>query len=188
MLFSALVLLLMLITACVAAPTSPRVNISDPEISKRWYSVPEGQGIPGQRWTAWPRSNDGSCPIHYCFEDAYTHNMMDAIFKRALAKWAPAFRLSALRFVADPACQQEPCICSQPHVSETTLHIMIKEESTWIQGTLGYRLESRDPNLPRHFLQYSSKPFFYEADGHLMLAHELGEYFDGQLWRTIASR
>ena len=156
-------------------------------VEKRWYSVPEGQELPGQRWTAWPCSNDGSCPIHYCFEDVHTHDLMGTIFKRALAKWAPAFRLSALRFAPDPACQQEPCLCSEPHLSESTLHIM-SEEASIIKTSCGYRLDSRDPNLPRHYLQYSSEPFFYEANGHLILAHELGECLDGQLWRIIASR
>lgn len=182
-LFGAPVLFLLLIAACVAAPASPRVDTSDPEVARRWYSLSESQGTSSQRWSTWPRSNDGYYPINYCFEDVHTHDIMRAMFKRALAKWAPALRLSALVFAPDPVCQQEPCLCSEPHLSETTLHIILAEGSSTVATSLGYRLESRDLNLPRHYLRYSTKPSFFEANGHIILAHELGKCLDGQLWR-----
>lgn len=60
MLFRVPVVFLVLIVACMAAPTSPRVNSSDPEVARRWYSLPEDRDIIPQGYRVWPPSDDGS--------------------------------------------------------------------------------------------------------------------------------
>ena len=186
MLLSAPVLFLLLIVTCAAAPTAPRTNGADPEVARRWYSVPENHEPSPGGYRAWPRSQDGSFTINYCFEDVRTHDKMGALFKLALAKWAPALRLSALRFAPDPSCQQEPCLCSQSRLSEATLHIMLGDRSSRITTSLGYRTSAnrRHPNLPRHYVHYSSHPEYFSAEGPLIMAHELGRCLNEQFWRS----
>ena len=110
MLFKAPALFFTLIAACVAAPTSPPTS-ADPEVARRWYSIPEDQEVFQEHTRPWPVGKDGLRTINYCFEDVYSYHQISNILELGLAKWEPATRVSALRFAPDPACEQEPCLC-----------------------------------------------------------------------------
>ena len=186
-LFRALALFLMLITACVAAPTSPRVNNSHPKVVRRYYSVPEDRDKGVGTLTAWPVSNDGSRTINYCFESVDTYNKLGDMFELAVAKWAPAIRVSSLEFAPDPACPGKPCLCNEPNVAaEKTLHVILAGDDKLVQSTVGFMPPTlqvdHEPELPRHFLQWSNHPSFFKSDALLLMAHELGEYLDGTPW------
>lgn len=182
-LFRVPVLFLMLVVACVAAPASPRTNHADPEVARRWYSVPEDHEPSPGGYRAWPPSDDGSRTIHYCFEDADAYNTLGAVFELGIAKWAPAMRVSSLKFAPDPACPQKPYLCSEPHVAtDETLHVGLVDEPFLAQSSLGYRsplIEKDYPDKPRNYMQWSSDPSLVKPDA-LTMAHELGEYLGGQ--------
>ena len=178
-LFRGLVLFLLLIVSCVAAPTPPRVKTSDPEVARRWYSVPDDRDMSPNRFRAWPARDDVTRPIFYCFADVHAYNTLNHIFELALAKWAPAIRVSSLEFAPHPACPQEPCLCSEPDVgAETTLHIMLGDKDLTGVASMGYI----PPFIPipagmtRNFLRWPSDPSYSSrADAPRNMAHEIGK-------------
>jgi hypothetical protein len=183
-LFRRLVLFLLLITACLAAPTLPRVNNAEPEVARRWYSVPDDRGILSNGYRAWPPSDDGSRTIHYCFMDVHTYDTIGAMFELALAKWAPAIRVSSLKFAPDPACPEKPYLCTEPHVTaEKTLHIILRDVKELALSSFGYKppfVDLTHPSMPRHYLQWATHAASMGPEGSLFMAHESGEYFAGQ--------
>jgi hypothetical protein len=183
-LFRGLVLFLLLTVACVAAPTSPRMKTSDPEVARRWYSVPDDRGILSNSYRAWPPSDDGSRTIHSCFMDVHTYDTIGAMFELALAKWAPAIRVSSLNFAPDPACPEKPYLCTEPHVAaEKTLHIMLRDVKELALSSFGYKppfVELENPTMPRHYLQWATHAASIGPEGSLHMAHELGGYFARQ--------
>ena len=177
MLFSALVFFLTLITACVAAPTSPRVNTSDPELTRRWFSIPEEHEVAPGYWRPWPLGQDGSRTITYCFENIDSYQGLHQIFDLGLAKWEPAMRVSALKSAPDPACQQEPCLCDEPDVGEGTLHIELTSGDRDAATSLGYRGPDFNigPNEHRNYLRWpTNDPEFFGPLSPLLMAHEIG--------------
>ena len=188
MLFRALALFLMLITACVTAPTSPRVNASDPELTTRWVSIPEDHEVAPGHIRPWPLGRDGSRTITYCFENVDSYQGLHHIFELGLAKWEPAMRLSALKFAPDPACQQEPCLCDEPDVDEGTLHIFLSGEHPSAWGPQGYRGPDVDVGADefRNFLRWpTNKSSFNGPLSPLLMAHEIGRYLYRQPYKTI---
>lgn len=181
--FRAPVLFLVLIIACVAAPDAPRTTDSDPEVARRWYSLPEDRDILPQGHRVWPPSDDGSRTIHYWFQDADAYNTLGATFELGIAKWAPAMRVSSLKFAPDSACPQKPYLCSEPHVAaEETLHVMLVDNQFPAQSSLGYRqplIEKDYPDKPRNYMQWSRDTSLGKPHA-LAMAHELGEYLGGQ--------
>ena len=170
------VLLLVLVVACVAVPLSPPANDSDPEVVRRWYSLPEERGIVPQGHRVWPPSDDGSRTIRYCFEDVDSWNTLGPSFELGLAKWAPATRVSSLRFAPDPACSKTPCLCSDPHVAtDETVHVMlVDDDHMTAESSLGYRppfVDVLDPNKPRDYLQWSRDPSLHKPNA-LNMAHQ----------------
>ena len=185
MLFRAPVLLLLLVVACVAAPSLPRVKNSDPEISRRWWTVKEIQNAVHDAPRPWPASANGSHIIPFCFENQATWNELNSLFTRALAKWAVAIHAPALEFARDPACREAPCLCSTPGVAEVTLHTMQAQHrrdgiAQGSEATIGYtdpNVPLNDPSMPRHFLLWppNTNVFGSQSNGDLQMAHELGE-------------
>jgi len=103
------------------------------------------------------------------------------MFALALAKWAPAIRVSSLRFAPDSACVQEPCLCSEPGLGEETLQIILSDEDGGgPSSSLGYRPPTVDvgyePGLPRHYLPWPTEQKYHGLDAPLSMAHELGAY------------
>lgn len=181
MLFRALALFLLLIVACVAAPTAPRVDTPDPEvvrqafaklhstpgepsgksILKRWWSVPGEHETQPEDIRPWPPGEDGSRTITDCFEDQKSYGFLWTTSVEALVKWEPAMQVSTLAFAYDPACTRQPCLCSAPGVAEATLHIILGEAEQGAYGTFGCTdriVENSEPNMPRHYPQCSHAP------------------------------
>jgi hypothetical protein len=177
MLFRAPALFLTLIAACVAAPISPRIS-PDPEVARRWYSIPEEQEILQGLTRPWPLGNDGLRTITYCFEDIHSYHQLSNIFELGLAKWEPATHVSALRFAPDPACQQEPFLCDEPHVADGSLHIGLATQGRAACASVGYSgPESPDVKVGQsrnRLLWPTDDPFFYSHVAPLLMAHELG--------------
>jgi hypothetical protein len=179
MLFKAPALFFTLIAACVAAPTSPPTS-ADPEVARRWYSIPEDQEVFQEHTRPWPVGKDGLRTINYCFEDVYSYHQISNILELGLAKWEPATRVSALRFAPDPACEQEPCLCDEPHVAEVSLHIGLATRDQAASASVGYNgpetpgVEAGQPQ--NRLLWPTNDPFFYSQLAPLLMAHELGEY------------
>lgn len=179
MLFGAPALLLLLIVACVAAPTAPRVDSSDPEVAKRWYSVVEDHEVAHAHVRPWPLGHDGSRTIAYCFENIESYHGLNHIFELGLAKWEPAMRLSVLRVAPDPTCEQEPCLCDEPDVDDGTLRIGLVQGNQPAAGSIGYKGLDHEitPNKPRNYLRWpTDDPFFFGPLAPLLMAHELGQY------------
>lgn len=177
MMFRAPVLFLLLIVACAAAPTTPRTIDSDPEVARRWYSIPEDHEVPRGGIRPWPLGKDGSRTVTYCFTDVHSYHALDSIFELGLAKWEPAMRLSTLKFAPDPACPQEPCLCDEPDVAETTLHDGLAQEDRPASASVGYEgLDvPTDSDGPRNSLLWpTDDPFFFGPYAPLLMAHELG--------------
>jgi hypothetical protein len=175
-----------LILACTAAPSSSRGNTSDPQVTRRWYSLPEDREAIPQVPRAWPVCRDVSRTIFYCFHEVEDYHTLHEIFTLALAKWAPAIRLSALDFALDPACAEEPCLCSELHVVETTPQTISNDSPGEPAITsLGYRSLTGNigiqPGLPRHHLLWPSDSGLYGSNAILRMAQELGRYIYEQL-------
>lgn len=178
-LFGAPALLLLLIVACVAAPTAPRVDTSDPDVAKRWCSVVEDHEVAHAHVRPWPLGHDGSRTITYCFEDIESYHGLNHIFELGLAKWEPAMRLSVLRVAPDPTCEQEPCLCDEPDVDDGTLRIGLVQGNQPAAGSIGYKGLDHEitPNKPRNYLRWpTDDPFFFGTLAPLLMAHELGQY------------
>lgn len=177
LLFRAPVLFLMLVAACVAAPTSLRASTSDPEIARRWYSIPDEHEAPPGNHRPWPVGDDGSRTITYCFENVQSYHALANIFALGLAKWEPATRVSALKFAPDPACQQEPCLCDEPDVAEGTLNIGLQDGNGPAKGTVGYNVhgDSRG-EAPNRLTWPTDDPEFFGPLAPLLMAHELGKH------------
>jgi hypothetical protein len=177
------VLFLVHIVASLAAPTSPRANGSDPQVGERWFGVREDFEIRPQDARAWPACADGSRTVPYCFGDVDTYQELSEVFAMGLAIWAPAMRVSSLAFAPDPACVQEPCLCSEPGVGEETLHIMLDPGRVAAASSLGYDPLFRDPNQPTHRLLWpANRAFTSHSAAPVLMAHELGGYMREQLY------
>ena len=99
--------------------------------TKRWYSVPLEQEAAPESQRPWPACDDGTSTISYCFEDAASHKILEELFVKALAKWAPAMHASSLVFAPDAVCTGDlhsRCLCNTPGMAKTTLHIMFTKD------------------------------------------------------------
>jgi len=69
-------------------------NISTPRVTKRWWTVPLDQETRPEDVRVWPPCADGTRTVTFCFENVDTYHTVIGILALALAKWAPAMRLS----------------------------------------------------------------------------------------------
>lgn len=161
-------------------------------VTKRWWSVPEEHETQPEDFRPWPPVEDGLRTISYCFENQRSYDVLWTTFVEALVKWDPAMQVSALAFAFDPACTQQPCLCSAPGVAEATLHIILGEAEQGACGTFGYRdriVEKSDSNMPRHYLQSSHAPGLIRGtSATVIMAHELGKRLKTRTSREHGTR
>jgi hypothetical protein len=121
-----LVLLQVLVGVSTAATDLLRPNVSDAQVAKRWFTVPDDKEK--QQYhpaSAWPHT------IPYCFEDDAASKIIGDLLPAALAKWKPAMQVSSLAFAPDSACtggNQSPCLCSTKGINEVTVHLRLGAE------------------------------------------------------------
>jgi hypothetical protein len=166
-LFKLPVLLQVLVGLSTAITDFLQPNVSDVQVAKRWFTVPDSQHSMPDQLRSWPPRGDmdGQHTITYCFENDDAYRIMGDLFHDALGKWEPAIQVSSLAFAPDPACtgNQSPCMCSTDGVEEVTVRLMLGEGV--VEGvayaTNGYRdpfLPRSDPNKPRHYIEWPANP------------------------------
>jgi hypothetical protein len=178
-----LVLLQVLVGLSTATTDFLQPNVSDAQVAKRWFAVPDSQHSVPEENRPWPPRGtmDGLHTRFYCFEDAAAHRIMGDLLPDALDKWEPALKVSSLAFAPDSACTggaQSQCLCSTSGVEEATVRLRLGVHGA--HASIGYYdpFQPIEPGKPRNYIEWPAMQRDTRARAVLELAHELGMIFD----------
>lgn len=157
-----------------------RYNSSDPEVERRWYSIPVDEKAGPDERRPWPLCGNGKRVISYCFGDDRAYRDIGDLFLKGIAKWAHVMHISSVVFAPDTACLgpqwRGRCLCSTPGVKEDSLHIILSDNQA--SSTVGYLPPSApnpNPSLPRNNIIWPKHIGFSKAFAPVVMAHEIGE-------------
>jgi hypothetical protein len=177
------VLLQVLVGVFTAATDFLQPNVSDTQVAKGWFSVPDSQHSVPEENRPWPPrgSMEGLHAITYCFENDAAYRIIGDLLPDALDKWEPALKVSSLAIVPDPACTggaQSPCLCSTSGVEEVTVRLRLGVHGA--HALIGYYdpFQPFEPGKPRHYIEWPAIQRDTRARAVLELAHELGMISD----------